>query len=467
MTRPTQLAVLFLAFAVLVSAQVHAAESEKPNIVFILADDMGYGDVSCYNPQSQIRTPAIDRLAKEGIRFTDAHAAGALCRQSRYGLMTGRYPGRESFTHIAPGRMTVASLLKKNGYNTAMIGKWHLGFDKEGGKSWEGELKGGPLDRGFDSFYGMWASLDIPPYFYIRDRRAVALPTDKVVANNTDGWTNIQGAFWRAGGIAPGLKFEEVMPNFTKEAVAQIDKLAPKSKSGEPFFLYFAFTGPHTPWVATEPFQGKSEVDIYGDFVMQMDNSVRQVLDALDKNSVKENTIVIFSSDNGPVWYPSDVKKFKHDATGILRGMKADAWEGGHRMPFIVRWPGKVKPGSVSHQTICFTDMLKTFAAIVGDAIPDGTTQDSWNVLPAMLGEKLDEPIRPYMIVKTTIRKGSWKLIPHSGSGGFSRPRREPGVAGQLYNLADDPGETKNLYDQQPEKVAELRELMKKVKGGK
>ncbi len=459
---------LFYALALIVSCTsiLHAATPNPPNIVFILADDMGYGDVSSYNPNSQIKTPAIDSLAKEGLRFTDAHSAGALCRQARYGLLTGRYPGRERHTHIDDGRMTIASLLKKNGYNTAMVGKWHLGFDRnDGRKGWAGELKDGPVDRGFDSFFGMWASLDIPPYFYIRDRRAVTLPTDTVAANNTAGWTNIQGAFWRKGGIAPGLKFEDVMPRFTQEAVSQIDKLAPESKKGKPFFLYFAFTGPHTPWVATKQFQGKSQVDSYGDFVMQMDDSVEQVLAALDKNGVKDDTLVIFSSDNGPVWYPQDVKKFKHDATGIMRGMKADAWEGGHRMPFIVRWPGKVKPGSVSDELICFTDMLKTFAAIVGDTVPQGTTKDSWNVLPAFLGAHLKRPIRPYLIVKTIIRQGPWKLIPHSGSGGFSQPKREPGVKGQLYNLADDPGETKNLYDSQPEKVAELSKLMAKVKG--
>jgi arylsulfatase A len=443
----------------------HAEDRSAPNIVFILADDMGYGDVSCYNPESKIQTPAIDRLAKQGTRFTDAHAAGTLCRQSRYGLMTGRYPGREAYKHIDTGRMTVASLLKKNGYNTAMVGKWHLGFDRnDGRKGWQGELRDGPVDRGFDSFFGMWASLDIPPYFYIRDRQAVALPTNTVAANNTPGWSKIQGEFWRKGGIAPGLKFEEVMPRFTQEAVAQIDKLAPSSKKGKPFFLYFAFTGPHTPWVATKKFQGKSEVDIYGDFVMQMDDSVQQVLAALDKNGVSDNTLVIFSSDNGPVWYPSDTKKYKHAATGIMRGMKADAWEGGHRMPFIVRWPGKVPAGGVSDEVICFTDMLKTFAAIVGDTIPAGTTQDSWNVLPAFLGQKLATPIRPYLIVKTFIRQGPWKLIPHGGSGGFSSPRREPGIKGQLYNLAKDPSETNNLYKQQPEKVEELMTLMKKVK---
>jgi arylsulfatase A len=439
---------------------------DKPNIIFILADDMGYGDVSAYNSESQIPTPAIDSLATEGLLFTDAHSAGALCVQSRYGLMTGRYPYRDKYRQ-ANTRMTIASLLKKNGYNTAMVGKWHLGFNKH--NNWQGELTGGPVDRGFDSFFGMWASLDIPPYFYIKDRHAVALPTNKVKSNSTPGWTNIQGAFWRAGGISADLDFVEAMPRFTKEAVAKIDELAPKSKEGKPFFLYFAFTGPHTPWLPTKEFQGKSKVGMYGDFVMQMDDSVKQVLAAVDKNGIKDNTMVIFSSDNGPVWYPQDVKKYNHDATGIMRGMKADTWEGGHRMPFLVRWPSKVKAGTKSDEMICFTDMLKTFAALVGDTIPEGTTKDSWNVLPAFLGVKLDKPIRPYMIVKTFIRQGSWKYIPHQGSNGFSKrfdkkKKSTKGPKGQLYNLADDPGESKNLYDKYPEKIEALSKLLKEVK---
>ncbi len=439
--------------------------ADKPNIIFILADDMGYGDVSSYNPQSKIQTPAIDSLAAEGKMFTDAHAAGALCVQSRYGLMTGRYPYRDKYRQ-SNTRMTIADLLKKNGYNTAMVGKWHLGFNKH--ENWQGKLTGGPADRGFDSFFGMWASLDIPPYFYIKDRNAVSLPTEKVAANSTPGWTEIQGEFWRAGGVSPDLKFVEAMPRFNKEAIAKIDELAPKSKAGKPFFLYFAFTGPHTPWLPTKEFQGKSKVGMYGDFVMQMDDSVKQVLEAVDKNGIKDNTMVIFSSDNGPVWFPQDVEKYKHDASGIMRGMKADAWEGGHRMPFLVRWPAKIKAGTKSDEMICFTDMLKTFAALVGDTIPEGTTKDSWNVLPAFLQEKLDKPIRPYMIVKTFIRQGSWKFIPHKGSRGFSnrgskkkKSAKEP--AGQLYNLADDPGEAVNLYDKYPEKVAALQKLLKDV----
>ena len=451
-------------FALLSTLLLSAAD--KPNIIIILADDMGYGDVSSYNPDSMIQTPGIDRLAKEGIRFTDAHSAGTLCVQARYGLMTGRYPYRDQFRQpIADNRLTLAKLLKKNGYNTAMVGKWHLSFKDFNKNKWDRELKGGPVDQGFDSFFGIWASTDIPPYFYIKDRKAVSLPTDTIDSNNTEGWTKIQGKFWRKGGIAPGLKLEDVMPRFAKEAAAKIDELAPKSKAGTPFFLYYAFTGPHTPWLPTKEFTGKSKLGLYGDFVLQMDDCVKQVLDALDKHGITKNTMVIFSSDNGPVWYEhTDSKKYNHDSTGKFRGMKADAWEGGHRMPFLVRWPEKIKASTVSNQMICFTDMLKTFAALVGDTIPEGTTRDSWNVLPAFLGEELTKPIRPHLIVKTFIRQGDWKLIPHGGSRGFSRTYFQKNAKSQLYNLKDDPGETKNLYNQYPEKVAALSKLLNEVK---
>jgi arylsulfatase A len=448
---------------------VSACAAPRPNIVFIMADDMGYGDPRCFNPDSKIQTPNIDRLAATGMRFTDAHAPGPWCIPSRYGLLTGRYPMRAKFAvkrRAAIGRhqLTIASLLKRNGYATGMVGKWHLGFDRQAGSDWAQPLRGGPVDVGFDSYFGIPASLDIPPYYYIRDRQPVAPPTGRITSKNTEGWTKIQGEFWRAGGVANGFVHEEVLPRFESEAVQFIDRRG-VARDGKPFFLYVAFTAPHTPWVPTKEFQGKSEVDLYGDFVMQVDSTVGEILAALDRNGMAKDTLVVFTSDNGPVWYPQDVAKFGHRSVGKLRGMKSDAWEGGHRMPFVARWPGRVEPGSVCDQTICFTDMLATFSAIVGDELPAETTRDSVDILPLLEGS--DRPVRDVTILHpraTVIRQGKWKLITHLGSGGFSKPRKitpKPGgPRGQLYDLESDPAETNNLWLDNPDVVTRLTKAL-------
>ncbi len=467
-------------FAVLCVLCGHACSAEKParpNILFILADDLGYGDLGCFNPQSKIPTPNLDRLAAQGLRFTDAHAPGAVCVPSRYGLLTGRYPFRRNGNPsqgplIEPGRTTIASLLKEKGYATAMVGKWHLGFD--GGIDFDCSrpLRGGPVDHGFDSFFGQHASLDIPPYFYIENDRCVAAPTETVAASSSPDWSPIQGAFWREGKIGPGYKHEEVLARYTQKAVAFLESHSRKSP-GQPFFLYLAFTAPHTPWLPLKPFQGKSQAGMYGDFVMQVDDAVGQVLLALDRSGGSDHTLVFFSSDNGPVWNPADVEKFGHRAAHIYRGMKGDAWEGGHRMPFLARWPGQVKPGSVSGETICFTDMLATFAALVGAGLPDGAGEDSFNFLPALLGQKPGRPIREATILESSrgvlvLRQGDWKLIPRLGSGGFSQPAQVKAGAGepegQLYNLAADPSEQKNLHLEKPEVVQRLTALLEKIK---
>ncbi len=446
-----------------------AAESARPNIVFILADDMGYGDPLCFNSQSKCPTPHIDRLATQGMRFTDAHAAGPVCVPSRYGLLTGRYPFRNSSMDPSKGpliessRMTIASLLRERGYATAMLGKWHLGF--EGGDQFDCSqpLRGGPFDHGFDYFFGQHASLDIPPYFFIENDHCVAAPTDHIEAGSSPGWSPIQGAFWRAGGIAPGLKLGNVLPTYTRKAVDYLD--ARGRSPGKPFFLYLALTAPHTPWLPTEAFRAQSMGNLYAAWVAQLDDSVGQVLAALDRDGLTNNTLVFFSSDNGPVWYPADVKKYAHAAAANLRGMKGDVWEGGHREPFIARWPGKIKAGATSKDLICFTDLLATFAALTGAALPDGAGEDSFSFLPELLGEKLAEPARNELLIgqgvkNLSIRQGDWKLIPFLGSGGFTKPARrrpEPGEPpGQLYNLADDPGETNNLYAAHPEIVKRL-----------
>lgn len=450
--------------------------AEKPHLLVLLVDDMGWGDPGCYNPRSKISTPHIDRLAHEGMRFTDAHAPGAVCHPSRYGLLTGRYPFRTDVSKwptqplIDEGRMTIASLLKANGYHTAMVGKWHLGFRENG---YDQPLPGGPVDHGFDSFLGLRASTDIPPYFYIRDDRAETPPTAHIAASQSEGWSPIQGAFWRTGGIAPGLELKDVLPRFTDEAVKIIDDHAPRARE-QPLLLYLALPAPHTPWLPAAEFAGRSRAGMYGDFAMMVDAAIGRVLTALDNAKMADNTLVIFASDNGPVWYPADTKRLGHDATGGWRGMKGDAWEAGHRMPFIVRWPGRVKAGAVSAQTICFTDLLATFAAVLGTPLPPKAAEDSFNLLPVLLGRQSeDKPIRGPVVIPSsggfmTIRAGRWKLINGLGSGGFSAPNKiktsPGGPAGQLYDLAADPGETNNLWQQRPEIVERLSAELARIR---
>ena len=449
-----------------------AAHSKSPNIVMILVDDMGYGDAECYNSESKIPTPTINQLARDGMRFTDAHAAGPLCHMSRYGLLTGRYPFRTDVSRwpnhplITSHQTTIASLLAGNNYETAMVGKWHLGFEENG---YDQPLPGGPVDRGFDSFFGIRASTDIPPYFYIRDNQAVSPPTDTIESRNTKGWSAIQGEFWRAGGIAPGLELQDVLPRFTDEAIDVIQRHE-KKPSDQPLFLYLAYPAPHTPWLPAKQFHGKSGAGMYGEFTMMVDHMIGRVLSALEKANMADDTLVIFSSDNGPVWYEEDVARFGHDSSGGLRGMKADAWECGHRMPLIVRWPGTVPAGSVNTRLVCFTDFLATFSELVGVELSEGAGPDSISFYKTLMGQS--EPDRPTLVMKSgngsmTAREGPWKLITQLGSGGFSEPKRiKPtpgGPVGQLYNLDDDIGEIHNLYAQKPEVVARLSEELKRI----
>jgi len=490
-----------------------ARDAMHPNILIILADDMGYGDPGCYNPKSKIATPNIDRLAHEGMRFTDAHAPGPLCHPSRYGLMTGRYPFRTDVSRwpqqplIEKDQVTIASLLREQGYHTAMVGKWHLGFRESG---YDQPLRGGPVDCGFDSFFGLRASTDIPPYFYIRGDQAVTPPTGHLDAHRSAGWSPIQGAFWREGGIAPGLELKDVLPMLTDEACAILNAQTAKMPNArQPLLLYLAYTAPHTPWLPAAEFAGKSGAGMYGDFVMMVDAQIGRVLAALEQAGMAQNTLVIFASDNGPVWYPTDVARFGHDAVGGLRGMKADVWEGGHRMPLIVRWPGRAKAGTVSDQTVCFTDLLATFADLCRVQLPAGAGPDSFSFLSVLEGRQpKGKPIRGPIVMQAgsssalMIRSGDWKLINQLGSGGFSQlktikpqpgdPAGQPynlrddqaetnrlGVgrfsqlktakpqpgdpAGQLYNLRDDQAETINLYLKHPEIVARLEAEMQRI----
>ena len=451
------------------------AAQETPNIVYIMVDDMGYGDAGCYNPKSKIPTPHIDSLARDGMRFTDAHSPGALCHPSRYGLLTGQHPFRTDVSVwrkqpvIREGQMTIASLLQSNGYRTAMVGKWHLGFQENG---YDKALPGGPADRGFDSFFGIRASTDIPPYFYIRGNRSVAPPSDHIKANSSKGWSPIQGAFWRAGGIAPDLQLKDVLPRFTDEAITVIEDHA-GTKNIDPLMLYLAYPAPHTPWLPSPEFRGSSRAGMFGDFLVMVDAMIGRVLKSLEKTGMSKNTLLFFCSDNGPVWYDTDVQRLDHDSVGGLRGMKADAWEGGHRMPFIARWPGRIQAGSVSGQTICFTDMLATFAAVVNTELPPDAGPDSFNILPVLMGKQPEaQAIRGPLVIPArrgvmSIRSGHWKLITGLGSGGFSKPayiKPQPGGAkGQLYHLGNDLAETRNLYQEKPDIVKSLQNKLKQI----
>ena len=456
--------------------------AETPNIVLILADDMGYGDPGCYNPMSRIPTPHIDRLARQGLLLTDAHAPASVCVPTRYGLLTGRYPFRSqrsvrTESRIEPGRLTLGGFLQKQGYRTACVGKWHQGF--EGGKSRKDyalAIPQGPIARGFDRFYGIPASLDIPPYYWIRDDRCVTPPTAMAVDNFSPGWTKIQGAFWRAGPVSPDFKFEQVLPTVKRQAVGFIDRWAADSRgdSKTPFFLYVPLPAPHTPWLPSKEFRGKSGASMYGDFTMMVDATVGAIVGALQKQKISGQTLVVFTSDNGPVWYPADTKRLKHSSVGLLRGMKGDAWEAGHRMPMIVRWPGHVPEGTRSDHLWCHTDFLATVAQITGGRLPAGSGEDSVGQLSVWLDPKRAEPARRNLVSQSSgrvlsVRERNWKYIPQLGSGGFSKPRRRQPRDGeasvQLYDLSKDISEQRNLSASEPERLERMRQLARTLTG--
>lgn len=453
-----------------------AAAPERPNIVYILADDLGWGDLQCYNKDSRIATPNADKLAAQGVRFTDMHSPSSVCTPTRYGILTGRYCWRSKLKQgvlvgdspnlIEKGRLTVASMLKSQGYATGAVGKWHLGLGDQPKADYSKPLSPCPNDHGFDYFFGIPASLDFEPYVYVENNRAVEPPT-----SSTPGRNEPRGVFWRGGGMAPSFDFEQCLPTLTGKAISFIkDRAANKSK---PFFLYFPLTGPHTPWLPLKQWQGKSGAGIYGDFVMQVDDLLGQVMRTLEETGAAKNTLLVFTSDNGAHWTPDDKAKFPHRANANWRGMKADIHDAGHRIPFMARWPGKVKPGTVSNETGCLTDFMATAAGVTGYQLPKDAGEDSFNLLPAYMGKKLAKPIREATIHHSSmglfaIRQGNWKLVAGRGSWGFSDPKKiepKPGEpAGELYNLAKDPGETENLYLKETAKVRELSALLEKYK---
>lgn len=449
-------------------------DQNHPNIVFILADDMGYGDPGVYNPDSKIPTPNMDQIANEGIRFMDAHSPSGVCTPTRYGLLTGRYSWRTrlkkgvtrgySANLIDTTRTTVATLLKQEGYHTAIIGKWHLGLGSEEPLDYSSTLSPGPRAHEFDYYFGIPASLDMIPYVYVENEKVVELPTDSVGPSGYE----FGGPYWRPGPIAPNFKHVDVHPDITEKAVQYINERA-SSTPERPFFLYFPLAAPHTPWLPTDEFRGSSAAGEYGDFTVQVDHTVGQVMEALDQNGLTNNTLIVVASDNGSFWIQEDIERYDHLSNLNLRGIKADIYEGGHRVPLIARWPETIAPGSVNQDVVSLTDFLATFADILGVELKDNEGEDSFSILPILQGSSTQSYARDHAIHHSSegmfaIRKGDWKLIEGRGSGGFTLPRfidPAPGEpVGQLYNLAEDPQETQNLYLDHPEIVDELSALL-------
>jgi len=455
-------------------------ETSHPNIIYILADDLGYGDVSSYNSDAAWKTVHIDRLAEEGMIFTDAHTGSAVCTPTRYGVLTGRYAWRTRLKSgvlwswdkplIEANETTVGKLLQKHGYVTGCIGKWHLGlgwqFYDTGTDSadFSKPLTAGPNSVGFDYFFGITASLDIPPYVYIENNLSTVIPTEYSENITKMGW-------WRRGLTGSDFEHEQVLTVLTEKAVSFIEKQS-NNPEGKPFFLYFPLPAPHTPILPTEEFLGKSQTNLYGDFMLQVDHTVGEILKAIDKQGIANETLVIFTSDNGCSNQADfeELATFGHDPSYLFRGHKADIFEGGHRVPFVVRWPGKVKPGSSSDQIICLTDLMATTAAIVGENLGSGAGVDSYNLLPALLhgqtAQIREATVHHSINGSFAIRKGKWKLINCPGSGGWSDPvpgsPEESGLPSiQLYDLDSDVGETRNLVDQYPEITRELMQLLK------
>lgn len=469
-----------------VAVRAAASGENLPNIVYILCDDLGYGDVKCLNKDGKIATPNVDKLAAGGMIFTDAHSGSSVCTPTRYGIMTGRYSWRTRLQSgvlggysprlIAPGRMTVASLLKQKGYDTACFGKWHLGMDwaRTSGEKLGDDIKnaqnvdfskpveGGPADCGFDTYYGISASLDMPPYVFIENRKAVSIPTEVTKEGGREGLT------------ATGFKAVDVLPTVTKKAVAYIDEHAAPAKAGKPFFVYVPLNSPHTPIRPTEEWKGKSGLSDYGDFVMETDWAVGEVMKALERNGIADNTLFIFTSDNGcsPAAGIADMEAKGHHPNYIFRGHKADVWDGGHRIPFICRWPGRVKAGSKSNQLTCLTDLMATAAEIAGVKVPDTAGEDSVSMLPALLGTAA-QPLREAVVHHSikgmfSIRQGSWKLELCPGSGGWSKPGDADALKQglptiQLYDMSKDVTEQVNVQDQHADVVARLKKTLEKI----
>ncbi len=465
------------------------AQAVRPNILVILADDMGVGDVSALNPKSIWKTPQLDRLAREGMIFTDGHSSSGVCTPTRYTLLTGRHSWRGTLKRgvlqgyspslIEPGRLTLPGFLRQQGYATAMVGKWHLGLDfartspqaKADQIDYAKPFGGGPLAHGFDRFLGISASLDMPPYVWLEDDR-ITRPPGGTVKDSPAPY------LWRAGPIGEDFKMEEVQPRFTQRAIDYLGERA-AARDGKPFFLYLAYASPHTPTLPAPEFKGRTPTP-YGDFVLQLDADVGRILDALDKTGLAKNTLVVFTTDNGyaPAGNIPRLQQFGHDSSAGFRGAKSDAFEGGHRVPFLVRWPGVTPPGSRSAAVVGHLDLFATCAELLGQRLPDTAAEDSASLLALLRGRQDPAPRRALVHHSSdgefAIREGRWKLILCPGSGGWGSPTRRPSpwtqpaadsFAGlppfQLYDLEADPAETTNLVSRHPEIVQRLGRLLR------
>jgi len=476
--------------------------SDLPNILIIYADDMGYGDLHCQNEDSKIPTPNLDRLAAQGMRFSDAHSSSGICSPSRFALLTGTYHWRRQHDIVGPfgkpffrdSDVTLPQLLKTRDYSTACIGKWHLGWNWEfknepSGEvmqwgairkvylpediDWSKPVAGGPLDRGFDYYFGD-GTINFPPYTWMENDRIIDVPTEEMDIHDI-GYETKEGE-WE---FRPGPKVADwdpylVLPTLTEKALEWINRQNGK----QPFFLYFALPSPHAPIIPNDEFDGKSGAGAYGDFVFQSDWVVGQVLDALQEQGLESNTLVIFSSDNGPEAYAwKRAESFGHFSMGDFRGLKRDVWEGGHHVPFIIKWPGKIRAGSVSDEVISQVDLMATVSAIAGIELPDHAAPDSYNILPVLKGGKYSTPLREATVHNTFqniwgIRKGDWLFI-DGPTGGHREPPEsfkslraytDFHTEGLLFNMKEDPGQRVNLYEDHPEKVRELNILLQEYR---
>jgi len=459
---------------------------QKPNIIILYADDMGFGDLNIQNPNSKIPTPNLDMLALEGMRFTDAHSSSGICTPSRYALLTGRYHWRDFHNIVGPmgppifreNQYTIGQMLAEHGYTTACIGKWHLGWDWEAIKKddwknsdvrvpppeaydWKKPIPGGPLDRGFDYYYGD-GTINFPPYAWIENDTVIEVPTETMT---TPKGMALEGN-WEArpGPAIKNWDFFKVLPTITTRAVEYITN---RKDQEDPFFLYLPFPSPHAPIIPNQEFIGKSEAGPYGDFVFQTDWCVGQMLNALEAIGEKENTIVIFSSDNGPERYAyARTQNYDHYSSGELRGLKRDIYEGGHHVPFLIRWPNKIKAGVLNHEVIHQVDILKSLATIIGADLPKNLAHDSHDFSNVWLGNSYDAGIRKATVQNTregsyAIRMGDWSLI-NDSTGYITKPPRwasahfgyQPTDSQvELFNLKEDIGQKTNLAEQYPDKV--------------
>ena len=471
-----------------------AAES-RPNVVILYADDMGVADVSYGNPKAKIQTPNIDRLASRGMSFSDGHSSSGICTPSRFALLTGQHHWRRFHgivgafgkTVFEPDDFTIAKMFKKQGYRTGCFGKWHLGWDfdaiRKPGKpkqtsaasyDWTKRFPDGPLAQGFDRYFGD-GTINFPPYCWIEGDRFVTIPTKPVIKSKPLAG----GGSFRGGPMAESWNPYDILPTITQKTVNWISK----QKKDQPFFAYLAFNSPHYPIVPNKEFHGKSKAGYYGDFVIETDAMVGRVLKALEKHGFDENTLVIFSADNGPETHAFErLEKFDQWSSGECRGVKRDIYEGGHRVPFLVRWPGKVKPGSVSDEVVSQVDLASTFAQIINYPLGKKEAIDSYNLLPVLVGKKYAKPLRVATVQNTSpkkfaLRQEEWVLI-DAASGAARKEQKdyldhfglEPygkGNQGLLFNLKNDPRQSENVYNKYPDRVQKMRALLQEYLDGK